>query len=292
MVAKANVVMPAKNTGGADMPTPNVVPNMAVVNRTRLSAFLKWSTGGGGGGASFLGGGGGGGGTQRSKIFPSWASMVPRQTGSSRSMAYSPLGPWSSMNFTKLLENIIEDTVLSREGRSVWPMMVTPLGVVTTSSTLVPAMLPPASAAKSTQTLPGFSISTMCCSINNGAFLPGISAVEMIMSTSLHCFSNNSRSAARNSGDISFAYPPAPEPSSAISTVRNSPPAETTCSFVAARTSKHLTIAPVFLAVWMACKPATPAPMISTLAGGTLPAAVINDLNERPKCAAASTTAL
>jgi len=39
--------------------------------------------------------------------------------------------------------------------------------------------------------------------------------------------------------------------------------------------SKPLTIAPILLAVEIADKPATPTPMTKTLAGGSLPAAVI-----------------
>ena len=42
------------------------------------------------------------------------------------------------------------------------------------------------------------------------------------------------------------------------------------------------------LAVPIAARPATPAPMTSTLAGGILPAAVICPVKKRPKCCAAS----
>ena len=56
--------------------------------------------------------------------------------------------------------------------------------------------------------------------------------------------------------------------------------------------SKTLTTAPIFLAVPMADKPATPPPMTSTLAGGTRPAAVIWPVKKRPNWLAASTTAL
>lgn len=58
-------------------------------------------------------------------------------------------------------------------------------------------------------------------------------------------------------------------------TSRNSAPKDSTCSLTAARVSKALTIAPIFLAVPIADKPATPPPITNTLAGGTLPAAVI-----------------
>lgn len=58
-------------------------------------------------------------------------------------------------------------------------------------------------------------------------------------------------------------------------TSKNSAPKDSTCSLTAARVSKARTTAPMFLAVPMADRPATPPPMINTLAGGTLPAAVI-----------------
>ena len=55
-------------------------------------------------------------------------------------------------------------------------------------------------------------MSTFVMSI--GAFFPGISAVEMMMSTSFACLANNAISASINSFDITFAYPPAPSPDS------------------------------------------------------------------------------
>lgn len=53
------------------------------------------------------------------------------------------------------------------------------------------------------------------------------------------------------------------------------PPRTCACSFTAARTSNRRTTAPMFFAVWTAARPATPPPRTRTLAGGTLPAAVI-----------------
>ena len=55
-----------------------------------------------------------------------------------------------------------------------------------------------------------------------------------------------------------------------------------TCSFTSGRVSKARTIAPRPRAAPIAAKPATPAPMTSTLAGGTLPAAVICPVKKRP----------
>ena len=57
---------------------------------------------------------------------------------------------------------------------------------------------------------------------------------------------------------------------------RNVAPRLSTCSFTAGRTSKPETTAPSRRAVAIACRPATPAPSTSTLAGATVPAAVIS----------------
>lgn len=95
------------------------------------------------------------------------------------------------------------------------------------------------------------------------------------MSTSFAYLAKSSISALINSGDISLAYPPAAEPSSSIVTVKNCPPRDSTYSLVAGLVSKHLTTAPRFLAEAIAERPATPAPITSTFAGGNLPAAVI-----------------
>lgn len=62
---------------------------------------------------------------------------------------------------------------------------------VTTWLGTVVAMLPPASAARSTVTEPGFMDSIMSRVISSGAFLPGMRAVVMMMSTSLACCLNS-----------------------------------------------------------------------------------------------------
>lgn len=58
-------------------------------------------------------------------------------------------------------------------------------------------------------------------------------------------------------------------------TVKNSAPRDSTCSFTTDLVSKARTTAPIHLACPIAANPATPPPMTKTLAGGTLPAAVI-----------------
>ena len=71
----------------------------------------------------------------------------------------------------------------------------------------------------------------------------------------------------------------------------NLPPSEATCSLAAGRTSVAETAAPSRLAVAIACRPATPAPMTKTLAAGTVPAAVIIIGMARSNSCAASITA-
>jgi hypothetical protein len=122
--------------------------------------------------------------------------------------------------------------------------------------------------------------------------LPGIKAVVIIISTSLHYFKNNSFSFYINSGLISFAYPPTPSPLSFIFISKNSPPRLCTYSLTAGLVSKHLTIAPRLLAVAIALNPATPPPIIKILAGGNLPAAVIYPPKNLLNKLLANTTAL
>mmetsp|Transcript_18195 Transcript_18195/g.41912 ORF Transcript_18195/g.41912 Transcript_18195/m.41912 type:complete len:205 (+) Transcript_18195:2239-2853(+) len=184
-----------------------------------------------------------------------------------------------------------DDVVGRREGKSVYPMHVTPLSVTISSSLTVVSMFPPASAARSTVTLPDFIFPTISRVTMTGAVRPGMRAVVMTTSTSSHCLVSISRAAACHSALISLAYPPAPLPSSSKSTSRNCPPIASTCSFVTGRTSKALTMAPMFLAVWMAASPATPVPSTKTLAGGTFPAAVICPAKNLPKEFEASSTA-
>ena len=62
----------------------------------------------------------------------------------------------------------------------------------------------------------------------------------------------------------------------------NSAPMLFTWSFTAARVSNARTMAPRPRAAPMALRPATPAPITSTLAGGTRPAAVIWPVKKRP----------
>lgn len=76
------------------------------------------------------------------------------------------------------------------------------------------SQFPPVSAARSTTIDPNFMDSTISLVINLGAGFPGISAVVITISTSLHYLANNFISASINSLDITLAYPPTPAPSS------------------------------------------------------------------------------
>ena len=68
-------------------------------------------------------------------------------------------------------------------------------------------------------------------------------------------------------------------------------PSDLISSLAAGRTSVADTRPPSRRAVAMACRPATPAPMMKTFAAGTVPAAVISIGKPRSKVAAASITA-
>ena len=69
------------------------------------------------------------------------------------------------------------------------------------------------SAAKLTVTLPDFVFATISLAIINGAVLPGIATVVMIISTSSHCYGSICAALAYHSLLISLVYPPAPDPS-------------------------------------------------------------------------------
>jgi len=80
-----------------------------------------------------------------------------------------------------------EDCPPILDGKSVYPIILTPLSVVTSLSFSVSSQLPPASAAKSTTTDPGLRILICSLVMSLGAGLPGISAVVMMISTYAHC---------------------------------------------------------------------------------------------------------
>ena len=173
-------------------------------------------------------------------------------------------------------------------------MIVTPLSVTSFSSAWVRLQLPPRSAARSTTTEPGFMAATMSAVHSSGAGRFGISAVVITMSTSGASSRNFSSCFSRNSGLDGAAYPPVSAPSvcsSSKSRKTNSAPMDSICSDTSGRTSKAMVMAPSDTDVPIAARPATPAPTTSTLAGGTLPAAVICPMKKRPKLLPASTTA-
>jgi len=83
-------------------------------------------------------------------------------------------------------------------------MIVTPC-FTTALPGSVSSQLPPCSAAMSTMTLPDFMLCTISAVISRGAGLPGISAVVMMMSTSLACLAYISRWACWNPSLITLA---------------------------------------------------------------------------------------
>ena len=156
-------------------------------------------------------------------------------------------------------------------------MIVTPLGVTIVSPATVNAQLPPASAARST-------IDASRLHRRDGRFAD----------QDRRFASGNERGgdrrrrwrrSARPSTHVAALAVRASAPSHSRRRLRRrrrdrtpktSRRATGLCSLTAARTSYPLTTAPNRRAVAMACKPATPAPRTSTLAGGIVPAAVVS----------------
>ena len=129
--------------------------------------------------------------------------------------------------------------------------------------------------------------------MRRGAGRPGMSAVVMTRSISRMCRWISSSSRRCWSSPSSAAYPPAA--SAAVVTASGATklaPRLSTCSFTAGRTSNADTTAPSRRAVAIACSPATPAPSTNTLAGASVPAAVVSIGKRRGDAAAATSTAL
>ncbi len=122
---------------------------------------------------------------------------------------------------------------------------------------------------------------------SRGAGRPGTAAVVISTSAFAMYGASSSRWRAARSSPISRAYPPAPSRDSS-SSVMKAAPIERTSSALAGRTSYASTTAPSRRAVAMAWSPATPAPSTTTLAGGTVPAAVMNSGKKRGRRIAAS----
>mmetsp|Transcript_19190 Transcript_19190/g.61044 ORF Transcript_19190/g.61044 Transcript_19190/m.61044 type:complete len:294 (+) Transcript_19190:1971-2852(+) len=219
MPANASVPVMLRNAGSADatpMPsTPTMPPVSAMA--VRMVGAYRSVTASSSAAAGFAGAcwptlaidGGGGGGHMSS---PPSSTVLPRTTSSSMSMAKVPATglPASSLPVmdSSSLEMLFAYSVLlcvgSRLGRSVYPTQVTPPWRATWPGWVV-STLPPASAARSTTTLPGRMDSTMAREMSLGAGLPGMSAVVMTTSTSRHCSANSFISASINSLLISLA---------------------------------------------------------------------------------------
>lgn len=126
---------------------------------------------------------------QRSSLL--LVTMAPLTTSSLRSMSnLFYLFIMDCRNLLILLEYRAEDWPDILDGRSVYPIILTPLWT-TILSFSVSSQFPPVSAARSTITLPGLMSSTICLVMSLGAGLPGIRAVVMMMSTYSHCLANS-----------------------------------------------------------------------------------------------------
>ena len=160
------------------------------------------------------------------------------------------------------------------------------------SSFLVSSQLPPDPAAISMITDPGCISSTVSLVRSKGAFFPGIWAVQITTFDFTACSWINFCCLDLYSSVCSTAYPPAPTSSVDPSTSINFPPRLITSSFTAGLTSNTSTTAPSFLAVASACRPATPAPSMSTFEGLMVPDADMNMGKKLGSLLAATSTAL
>src|SRR5216683_1792419 len=223
-------------------------------------------------------------------ISPPWVTQLPLVISSSKSSTIDPSLTRCSSRLATLrayswlaCRGIVDGTLRV-------PMMVTP-PTSTSSPAFVSSTLPPVSAARSMMTDPGRMPLTMSPVTRRGARRPGTAAVVMTTSDFATCSPMSSRCLRRNSSDCSRAYPPSPSCVSRASSM-NVAPRDCTSSFTAGRTSYAETTAPSRRAVAIACRPATPAPMTRTRAGGIVPAAVIIIGKNLPRRPAAMRTAL
>ena len=127
---------------------------------------------------------------------------------------------------------------------------------------------------------------------STGARFPGTSAVVMHTSVDFSSRAISSRSLAAASAETSFAYPFASSARSSRPTATKRAPRLSTCSLTTGRMSKPVTTAPSRRAVAIACRPATPAPSTNTLAGRTVPAAVMSMGKNLGSASAARSTLL
>lgn len=88
------------------------------------------------------------------------------------------------------MEYKADDYPANLDGKSVYPTTLTLLSEIAISFGIVSSQLPPASAARSITTEPGFMAATWVAGHRFGAFFPGIRAVEITISTSLAYFKN------------------------------------------------------------------------------------------------------
>ncbi len=146
-------------------------------------------------------------------------------------------------------------------------MIVTPSSTIV-SSARVNSQFPPRSAARSTITEPGAMPSHHIGRHQHRRFLPGHDGGRDDHVAFAHDAAPSIPAGARRtSSSCAVAYPRASCASCAsIGNSTNRAPRLCTCSFTAGRTSYAETTAPKRRAVAIACNPATPTPMIRTVA--------------------------
>src|SRR6185503_2008245 len=139
-------------------------------------------------------------------ILPLWVRRIALTISSSSGSAGPPcsLSQKALRKLYRLRANSAEESAARLRARFEAPMIVTPC-FSTCSPLTVPSTLPPASAARSTITLPGRIVATCESLISRGAGLPGISAVVMTMSCLAIWPDTSSACAFWYSGDISVA---------------------------------------------------------------------------------------
>ena len=93
------------------------------------------------------------------------------------------------MNFATLVPKRDDEVDASRNGKWVYPTIVTPFAVVITSSGTVCVAFPSLAAARLTMTLPAFMTSSISWVTITDALQPGMRAVAMTMLTSEACLS-------------------------------------------------------------------------------------------------------
>ena len=137
-------------------------------------------------------------------ISPSWVMQDPLTISSSKFTASSPSLTSSASRLVRFFAKSSEETAGTMPAGLVTPWIWTPY-LTTTFPGSVSSQLPPASAAMSTTTEPGFMPITISLVSRIGAGRPWMRAVVMTTSAWAACLPSSSRCRRRKSSDCSFA---------------------------------------------------------------------------------------